>query len=218
MRTRRAVAWAAFVVALAVVAVTPHPAAGDEFMPGLAAHYYRDPTYWDGRWPDTVSVPDANPNDWTFTNYQYTRVEPLISHLFIRSGWFSVRWKGYLTIPPVEGGPQELTYRFSVWADDGCRLYIDDQKLIDDWRACPENSPTAWRSASVKLAPGRHRIVVEYFQGQSLREKDADPMRLYWECEARQLRRQIVPETQFSHTAAELVATPGRLDGAGAAK
>jgi GH43 family beta-xylosidase len=40
---------------------------------------------------------------------------------------FSVRWSGYLEVP-ADG-----TYAFAAVADDGVRLWIDGQPLIDDW-------------------------------------------------------------------------------------
>ena len=186
----------------------------DGFRPGLAAHYYHDPGNWDGKWLDNIAKPDAKAGDWTFTNYAYTRVEPLVSHLFVRAGWFSVRWKGYLTVPPAGAdGKQECTYKFLVWADDGCRLFIDGQKVIDDWRPCAENAPDSLRTATMKLAPGKHKLLVEYFQGQSLSQKDADPMKLSWQCDERKLAAEIIPESQFSCKIDDLTVTPGRLDG-----
>ncbi len=213
-----AVALALFVQALPAEAQTapaPTPVYDAEgYAPGLAAHYYRDEDYWGGQWPDGVSVPNVASADHTFRQYKYTRVEPLISHLFITRGWFSVRWQGYLTIPAAETPDAEFLYKFYVFADDGCRLFIDGEKLIDDWRPCSENAPDAIRSVSKKLKAGRHRIVVEYFQGQSLAANDRDPIRLSWECRARGLKSTVIPETQFSHRREDLTPQAGRLDGA----
>jgi hypothetical protein len=169
---------------------------------GLVAHYYKDHKYWKGHWPDTVSIPDVDPKHWTFTEYKYSRVEPLVNHLFARKGWFTVRWVGYLDTSPrtvEKDGKQE--YKFEIFADDGCRLFIDGKMIIDDWKACWEKTPEAHRkSMSIKLLPGKHRIVVEYFQGQSLKSHDRDPMKLYWSCASRGIPKQIIPASHLSHT------------------
>lgn len=43
---------------------------------------------------------------------------------------FSVRWDGLLTTPEGLGG----TYRFSVLADDGIRVWIDGELVLNEWR------------------------------------------------------------------------------------
>lgn len=182
------------------------------FAPGLAAHYYRDEDHWGGKWADNASTPGTPAADHTFSRYKYTRVEPLISHLFINRGWFSVRWQGYLTVPAGDAGAM-FTYKFHLLADDGCRLFIDGEKLIDDWRPCSENAPDALRTATKALKAGRHKLVVEYFQGQSLSANDRDPIRFSWECKARGLKPTVIPETQFSFKQEDLTPPSGRLDG-----
>ena len=67
---------------------------------------------------------------------------------------FSVRWSG--TLPALTEGD----YTFTLTADDGVRLLVDDQLVIDDWTA--QSLHTV--SGTVGLADGSHRIVVEYFQ------------------------------------------------------
>jgi hypothetical protein len=302
--------------------------------PGLVAHYFCDSPNWDGSWPDSVSTPPVDPVDWTFTEYRYSRVEPVVNHEFIRRGWFSVRWTGLLDTtagdddrravsavsaalvlspsnPPsheftvrlaggrtigmedigqptftgyvgvatqillsakavreeaevwVDGAPYPLRvgerhdirsprmtvaltnavaegvsssmvwrlsiaataasvycrphaatvscavgppddsltpYLFEIHADDGCRLYVDGRPVIDDWSACWEATPRAMRRSNpVLLKEGTHEITVEYFQGQSLTDGDADPMRLYWSCPAKDVPRQIIRPEHFSH-------------------
>jgi hypothetical protein len=182
---------------------------------GLVAHYYKDHENWKGNWPDSVSVPDVDAEDWTFTEYRYSRVEPLVNHLFVKKGWFTVRWVGYLDTNPrkdddddddddddgVVSASEEKEYKFEIVADDGCRLFIDGNKIIDDWKPCWEKSEEARRMAEpIKLTRGKHRIVVEYFQGQSLKGDDQDPMKLYWSCRDRKIRRQIIPGSHFCHT------------------
>jgi hypothetical protein len=66
---------------------------------------------------------------------------------------FSVRWtrQAYL-----EGG----TYRFYALSDDGVRLWVDGQRLIDKWR---DQGPTE-HSKEVALTRGAHSLKVEYYE------------------------------------------------------
>lgn len=168
-----------------------------DYQAGLAGHYYKDVTNWNGLWPDDTDTPLADPKTCTFTEFKYTRVEPVVNHLFIRSGWFSVRWVGYIDVP----GDGENVFLLELWADDGCRLQIDDQVLINSWYACPENIDASHRTATASLTPGKHRIVIEYFQGQSLEAQDSDPIKLYWACTALNIAKQVVPEARLLHKA-----------------
>ena len=69
---------------------------------------------------------------------------------------FFVRWTGELE--PVLGGE----HRFTVGSDDGVRLYVDGQLLIDNWRW----QDLTYRSAGIDLEAGRHvPVVLEYFDG-----------------------------------------------------
>ena len=174
---------------------------------GLVAHYYKDATNWDGNW-EPGSKPQVDPKDWTFTKYHHSRVEPLINHLFIRRGWFSVRWKGQIEVP----GKDETDVTFEIWADDGCRLVIDDKVVINDWRDMPEDATDAKRSGTVRLSAGKHKIVVDYFQGESLRKNDHDPIKLYWALPMRGAKKHIVPASALSYTDDDLFPDPGRKD------
>jgi beta-glucosidase len=40
---------------------------------------------------------------------------------------FSVRWTGTIT------APQSGTFEFGAMSDDGCRIYLDDVLIVDDW-------------------------------------------------------------------------------------
>jgi len=66
---------------------------------------------------------------------------------------FSVRWTGR---QPFEAG----TYRFHTLTDDGVRLWVDGQLIIDDWH----DHPALERTAGVMLAAGEHDIKVEYYE------------------------------------------------------
>jgi len=52
------------------------------------------------------------------------------------------------------------TYQFSATADDGVRLYVDGQLIIDQWHGEP---PTTY-TATLNLSAGSHTIIMEYFQ------------------------------------------------------
>ena len=68
---------------------------------------------------------------------------------------FSVRWTGKLT--PAESG----AYRLGVTADDGARLYLDGQLLIDVWTS----NPTKTVTKEVNLEAGRaYDVRMEYYQ------------------------------------------------------
>jgi len=72
-----------------------------------------------------------------------------------RTEWFAIDYTGRFWI--ADPG----TYRFNMLSDDGAKLYIDDQVVIDnDGLHAP-----LWKDGSVDLAGGLHRIRVSYFQG-----------------------------------------------------
>jgi len=66
---------------------------------------------------------------------------------------FSVRWTR--TVAFTAG-----TYRFYVRADDGVRVWIDNQVLIDEWH----DAKAATYSADRTLGAGNHVLVVEYYE------------------------------------------------------
>jgi len=53
------------------------------------------------------------------------------------------------------------TYSFSARSDDGVRVTVDGEKVIDSW---VRQSGTVTHTGSVALTEGQHVIVVEYFQ------------------------------------------------------
>jgi hypothetical protein len=77
---------------------------------------------------------------------------------------FSVRWTGSHTF---EGG----RYRFTTMSDDGVRVIVDGQRIIDAW--IPMRGT---RTTTVNLAPGTHTVRVEYFE-----RLQAAMVRLSWQ-------------------------------------
>jgi hypothetical protein len=65
---------------------------------------------------------------------------------------FSVRWRAQQTF--VAG-----RYRFAIYSDDGVRLLVDGEAVIESWRPM-----RGTRSAVVDLSEGSHTLVLEYFE------------------------------------------------------
>ena len=86
---------------------------------------------------------------------------------YLRSGEQSARWTGSIKIP--EGSP----YRVGVLADDGVRVWLDDELVIDEWQP---QSPTVYGS-NKELQPGSsHKIRIEWYDAGG-----GAAMRLLWE-------------------------------------
>jgi hypothetical protein len=66
---------------------------------------------------------------------------------------FSVRWSRSLNFAAG-------TYRFSVFSDDGVRVYLDNQLIINQWTEAQNTVFTAQRS----LSSGSHSLRVEYYE------------------------------------------------------
>lgn len=71
----------------------------------------------------------------------------------------SIRWFAYLRPPHQEG---EVEYRVNVRSDDGARVYLDGNRIIDAWRI---QAPTT-NSVVVTLSAERdsYPIMIEYFE------------------------------------------------------
>lgn len=72
-----------------------------------------------------------------------------------RFEWFAIEYTGKFWIE------NPGTYRFSLLADDGAKLFIDDKLVIANDGVHGANAV----SASASLTRGVHEIKVEYFQG-----------------------------------------------------
>ena len=68
---------------------------------------------------------------------------------------FSARWSRRLE---MDGG----TYRFNILVDDGARLWIDGNLLIDQWRS---GEPKTF-SAEISLSEGPHDFRIDYFDNR----------------------------------------------------
>jgi beta-glucosidase len=67
---------------------------------------------------------------------------------------FSIRWTGKL-LPPKTG-----EYKLNVIHNDGLRLYVDDQLLIDNWK----KNRIVYKTASIRLKTGQtYSLRIEYY-------------------------------------------------------
>lgn len=105
-------------------------------------------TYWDNRDFTGTSVVRTDRT----VNFNWGGGAPVAG---IGADTFSVRWSGEIQ---AQFGQ---TYTFHVRADDGVRLWVDDQLLIDRWI---DQGPTEW-SGSIALTAGiRYPIRLEYYE------------------------------------------------------
>jgi hypothetical protein len=108
---------------------------------GLLGQYYANTT-WDG-WP-AQTVSDPVPSASQMSQRWIGKAPPA----------FSVVWTGYLAVGRAG------SYSFATTSDDGSRLYIDDQLVVDNGG---EHGPTT-RSGRAQLTRGSHRVRLEYVE------------------------------------------------------
>jgi hypothetical protein len=78
---------------------------------------------------------------------------------------FSARWTGQRYF-------HAGTYRFGLFADDGVRLWVDGELLVDEWH----DGRAEYHSPLTFLTSGYHAVLVEYYENLGSAE-----IRLWWE-------------------------------------
>ena len=68
---------------------------------------------------------------------------------------FTARWTGSVQPQFTE------TYTFAATSDDGVRLYVNGQLLVDEW---VDQGPTTWTGSIPLVAQQRYDIVMEYYE------------------------------------------------------
>ncbi|MEN0128906.1 MAG: glycoside hydrolase family 3 C-terminal domain-containing protein [Brevundimonas sp.] len=123
-----------------------------------------------------------------------TRVEPQVDSTWgappaaglAATGW-SARFTGKVT-PPTTG-----TYTFSLTSDDGSRLFVNGQKVVDMWR--DQGSTT--KTATVSLTAGQPvSIQVDYYQAGG-----GANLTLGWQLPGQSLRDQAVSAARAADVA-----------------
>jgi hypothetical protein len=124
---------------------------GTAWAQGPIGPQHSDPGWQAAYWNNTaLSGPPALQRAEGNLDYDWGTGSPAPG---VNADQFSARWTRYIDVAPG-------TYRFTVTADDGIRLWVDDGLLIDQWR---DQSPTTF-SAAKYLGTGHHLVRVEYYE------------------------------------------------------
>ncbi|MBI4250791.1 hypothetical protein HY622_04335 [Candidatus Uhrbacteria bacterium] len=132
-----------------------------------------------------------------FSNLKVTRIDPVVDFRWgygqpvagIEPDLFSARWTGYVE------ARQSDEYTFIVDSDDGVRLWVNNTKLIDDWR----RHPTQRTKGVIYLEAGkRYPIRLDYFEDIAFAG-----VQLKWTRAKRQIE-EIIPSTQLFPADSEL--------------
>ncbi len=94
-------------------------------------------------------------------------------------------------------------YTFYATADDGVRVYVNGQLLIDGWK---DQSATTY-SGSINMVAGQwYQIVVQYYN-----DRGGENLKLEWSSPT--VAREVIPCTQFTHgNQAPTITQPASLD------
>ena len=107
---------------------------------------------WRGEYfsnPDLIGAPAFSRNDASI-NFNFGTAGPGGG---VASTNFSARWTRSQYFSAGR-------YRFTTTTDDGVRLWVDGQLVIDQWH---DQTPTSWR-VDLSLADGNHWLEMDYYQ------------------------------------------------------
>ncbi len=146
---------------------------------GLRGEYYQ----WSGPAPPSQTA--------AFSRLMTTRIDPQINFNWgtgspkagvVSGDNFAVRWTGFVTADFTG------TYTFYTTTDDGVRLWVNDQLIINQWR---EQGATEWKGMISLVAGKRSNIRMEMY------ENKVDAVaQLRWS--SRHMPKQIIPESALS--------------------
>lgn len=111
-----------------------------------------DAQYWSNQ---NLSGPAAlTRNDEAAINYDWQTSTPAPGVIPINN--FSARWTQVLTF-------NEGVYQFSAVSDDGVRVFVDGQLILDYWIDQPAD-PFNPHLANKQMTAGPHTVIVEYYE------------------------------------------------------
>jgi PA14 domain len=165
--------YSAVVTPAPVQAVTPVPVAPPTPVPvvaagnGLAGKYYNS-TNLD---PSTLALTRTD----TSVNFNWNNGAPDAK---VNADNFSAQWTGQI-LAPVTG-----TYTIATTSDDGVRVWVNGQQLIDAWN---DHGPQQDRGTITLQAGQKYDIKVEYYE-----RAGGSVMQLYWS--APTIAQQVIPQ------------------------
>jgi beta-glucosidase len=107
---------------------------------------------------------------------------------------WSAKWTGTLT-PPTTG-----TYQFSLTSDDGSRLYVNGQQVINNWA----DQPATTQTGSIALTAGQPvSVEVDYFQ-----DGGGSQLQFAWQVPNQDLIDPAVAAAKAANTAVVFVDNP----------
>lgn len=110
-----------------------------------------DPTWQVSYWNNqTLSGEPVLQREETNLDHDWGTGSP---HSSVNADGFSARWTRYIYV-------EEGEYRFTATSDDGMRVYVDDELIINEWHDHPAKTVNAKKS----LRTGHHWVVVEYYE------------------------------------------------------
>ncbi len=112
-------------------------------------------------------------SDMNFGKLMVTRVDTMINFAWDRGNpapsmpydYFSARWLGKIWIDT--SGEQN----FYTWSDDGVRLYVDGNLIINNWT----DHMVMWDRGKIYLTVGYHDVRLEYYE-----KTNGAFIKLYW--------------------------------------
>ena len=118
---------------------------------GLTGYYYTN-----------ASATYTNGINFNPTNFMFARLDPAVSFAwgtasgpFTNSGYYHVRWVGQVQPQYSE------TYYFVVTNSDGCKLWVNDQLIVDDWKT----QSAVGTVGSIALQAGtRYNLKLDFFR------------------------------------------------------
>ncbi|HLY08353.1 MAG TPA: DUF6797 domain-containing protein [Planctomycetota bacterium] len=137
---------------------------------------------------------DARPEAWPLLppgrKPAFVRIEADINHGLVTGNFhgtklsenFFARWTGLLRCP------EDGLYNFYVESDDGCRLYVDQELVVDN----SDGRSMEQKADRLTLKAGDHAIRFEYFQAEGVAG-----VNLQWKTPSG--GRQILPASHLFH-------------------
>lgn len=105
-------------------------------IPGLRGEYFNSPPFQGKQLP---TFPESA---------EYIRIDKTINFDWgtgvpaprVSADYFFVKWQGEIY------GAVTGTYRFRLFCNDGCKLYVDDKAVVEDWRMGEHSKNLNWNT------------------------------------------------------------------------